>query len=536
MTDANHGGSMAAPPGGRAGRPGIRGYWTRHWRGQLPLARAVWGSGLLAYVFLLAPVAAILQIAGSLGPARLAPLTEPAAGCIAIPLAAWHLVGVWRSAGRVEAGVGANGPTLARAAAGLVLLGMIALAWLRIVPEAREAIAIAFYGDPRVGRHALRLLPGGTELEVAGGISIGIADELEAMLAANPRVRVIHLNSPGGRITDGLALEALIRRHGLVTYTATQCASACTLAFLGGRERWISATAVVGFHDGYYPGETPWEARMERNVVAAHMRRAGVSEDFIERASATAYPKLWRPTTAELLRSHFATAVSDGTQFAVSGIAASSPDEIEKWLLQIPGMAALRELEPATFEALKTRMAEIRRRGGTESELQAEAFAPLQPYFLKYLPVASEEVLAELVAVWVEEIDAALRSPRVDCYDVLRGTLGQAEARLVFDLPLIARNEDALAAVLESAATAPSPPLGPEAADAGMRALLATIAPRYGALLSRIGSDPLEQPELDHVQVCRMTADLYRAALATAPSHRGEALRALVSVPPGQMN
>ena len=68
--------------------------------------------------------------------------------------------------------------------------------------------------------------------------------------AAFPGVRVVHLDSPGGRVGEGKKLHALIRAHKLDTYVETSCQSACTLAFTAGRERILLKGATLGFHRG----------------------------------------------------------------------------------------------------------------------------------------------------------------------------------------------------------------------------------------------------------------------------------------------
>jgi hypothetical protein len=304
-------------------------YLVRHWRGELSLRDAAWQSGTLAYLLLLSPAASAVILAARFAPEPVGLLGEPVACLIALPVLAWHLGGLWRTAVRV----GIDRPAAALLTRGVVVLALLAfidLLWVRAVPEAGEAFDIVFRGDPRIGPHAVRLLPGGTELEVSGGLTAGVAAEVEAQLQAAPQIRVIHLNSPGGRISEGIALQAVIRRHGLETYTSTGCASACTLAFLGGRRRWLGPTAVLGFHQpGPYPGETQAEADEGKAVLAAEMQRAGVASGFIARVLATPFETVWTPSDDELLRSGVVTDLSDGAQFRLSGFEDSSVEAVE---------------------------------------------------------------------------------------------------------------------------------------------------------------------------------------------------------------
>ncbi len=96
--------------------------------------------------------------------------------------------------------------------------------------------------------YALRLLRQGTEVKLSGGMPAGTANALETMLDAAPQIKVVHLNSIGGFIGEGEKIRDLIEQRGLTTYTSTQCASACTIAYLGGTSRYLAPRAKLGLH------------------------------------------------------------------------------------------------------------------------------------------------------------------------------------------------------------------------------------------------------------------------------------------------
>ena len=57
------------------------------------------------------------------------------------------------------------------------------------------------------------------------------------------------LESPGGRLADGIELGRAVRLQGLRTVTRYDCSSACGLIFLGGTERLlVGSRARIGFH------------------------------------------------------------------------------------------------------------------------------------------------------------------------------------------------------------------------------------------------------------------------------------------------
>src|SRR5689334_24583538 len=61
---------------------------------------------------------------------------------------------------------------------------------------------MAWADDPDISGHQIRLVNAGFEIEFSGGMGQGSADELSRMLDANPAVRVIHLNSHGGLVSE----------------------------------------------------------------------------------------------------------------------------------------------------------------------------------------------------------------------------------------------------------------------------------------------------------------------------------------------
>lgn len=104
-----------------------------------------------------------------------------------------------------------------------------------------------------------------------GSIRAGDTDRLVSYLDQLPtkKYTVIHLSSPGGDLYEGMKLGRLFRKQRIKTVVegGEMCASACALAFLGGRDRngrpWMSSTTTshLGFHafrngDGSLTGST----------------------------------------------------------------------------------------------------------------------------------------------------------------------------------------------------------------------------------------------------------------------------------------
>jgi hypothetical protein len=97
-------------------------------------------------------------------------------------------------------------------------------------------------------------------VEAKGKIETGDAMALQAYIAKLPekKITVVYLNSMGGSLEEGMALGRLFHRAKIRTAVIGKgviCSSACTTAFLGGRdpetaEPWRAkgSTAQLGFH------------------------------------------------------------------------------------------------------------------------------------------------------------------------------------------------------------------------------------------------------------------------------------------------
>ena len=105
-------------------------------------------------------------------------------------------------------------------------------------------------------RYAMRTMRDGAEAEIAGGFKYGLTNDFQKLLSTSGKLRVVHLDSIGGRVGEAIALNEVIRANGLDTYVSSKCMSACTIAFAGGTRRILRKGAVLGFHAASFPGMT----------------------------------------------------------------------------------------------------------------------------------------------------------------------------------------------------------------------------------------------------------------------------------------
>jgi hypothetical protein len=94
-------------------------------------------------------------------------------------------------------------------------------------------------------------LRGGGRLMASGTITPGSARAFEDEVNKHSEyIKTVVLNSPGGSVTDALAIGRLIRTRKFATEVepGKYCASSCPLAFAGGVERRAGERAMIGVH------------------------------------------------------------------------------------------------------------------------------------------------------------------------------------------------------------------------------------------------------------------------------------------------
>jgi hypothetical protein len=98
-------------------------------------------------------------------------------------------------------------------------------------------------------------------------------------------------------------------KRGLSTFVTQQCVSACTIMFLGGKQRYLQSTAKLGFHQPYFQGMTANDQRIAIAREQARLQNFGLSHAFAGRANAASPSGMWFPEQSELLREHVVTSI-----------------------------------------------------------------------------------------------------------------------------------------------------------------------------------------------------------------------------------
>jgi len=189
--------------------------------------------------------------------------------------------------------------TASAAAAAIVAVG--ALVYDRAVPALVEMWTI-YTGDTELNDLMVRVGPDGRTLYVEGSYGVGSAEAVRRALDQNKGIREVVLAGPGGRASVGFDIYRMIQQRRLATRVEGGCASACTIAFLGGIERSISPGGRLGFHRASFPGMGDNDMyESNRDLRRFLIYGAKVTPEFAERVFDTPPDSIWVPTPEELL-------------------------------------------------------------------------------------------------------------------------------------------------------------------------------------------------------------------------------------------
>ncbi|HTD17353.1 MAG TPA: SH3 domain-containing protein [Chthoniobacterales bacterium] len=502
-------------------------YLVRHWRGQLSLGVSYWINGFLA-TFIVGVAAAIA--AGMQADLRTHAVFSLGVFALAIIASIWQGVGVWRSASNHFSRGGTH--FWAGVAKVMVVLGFLSTVGIILrsyVPQSAEMLRI-IAGDTGIPAYQIQVLPGGSEIEFRGGLRAGSAKELERILAAVPRAKVLHIESPGGRIFEAEQMMQLVRQRNLTTYTSEYCLSAATLVLMAGKERVIEANAKVGFHAGSFPGLTAEQQRESDVLLQSIMHSAGVSQQFVDRVLRTPPDQMWYPSFEEMRLAGVITSQSFGERFAVPW--AQSDEEIDKMVEEIgeqPWFRTMRQLEPTVYGHMINEFTTAIKSGKSEGEAIASVRATAATLMETYFPAASDEALLALLQnEWIAILSRYGNSNSRACIAALGGspdsTIDFARAFPGWD----ASKELELAdLVMRTGASKVARPVNQAAAGEDLQRIFKSLAATYGNDLQLL--DKQNEWMNNSAKVCDILLAMYQQIAALSPNRAANIVRYLVT-------
>ena len=309
---------------------------------------------------------------------------------------------------------------------------------------------ITFQDDPDIPSYSIRLMRDGTEAEIVGGFKYGLTNDFAVVTKAAPQLNVVHLDSIGGRLGEGEKLFKFIRERGLNTYVSLKCLSACTLAFAGGRERFLLKGATLGFHKGSFPGVSEGEFDTQQHNV---FRTAGFDTDFIARALSTPHNDMWKPSSDILLAARVITRITDGTMFAASGLGANlTKDKVAADLARaLPVFRTIQVRFPAQFDSMVDEYLDGILKGKTEAETIGIMRGSVLPFIVSLIPQADDDVLIDYNKVLVDQYTSLSAKSAAACYSYASGTGPSTNYSAEFPKDLLQREIDVQERVVRTA-------------------------------------------------------------------------------------
>lgn len=514
--------SVSAKPAQAAPDEKSKPYLVRHWHGQLPLTVSFWVNWVsLNLLFgLLLRVVTPNELFVSNYPKSYAAFWIVVWTAVP-PIMCWQLIGLWRAATNHHRH--GKSVSYARVAQVLVLLGWVQDIRLLVavgLPHMKD-LALQVQGRDSIGTYRLRVL-NDAELEISGHIVFGLTDDVRRILDTHPGIRIVHLNSLGGRVVEARKLRDAIAERSMITYTSSGCASACTLAYAAGKERIIAKDSLLGFHRYSFAG-----ARVSDNIYDGDKKNwlaRGFRAEFIQRAFSIPHATLWTPTHKELLQAGVITRYAADNEVAVSGLEATDRALVEQDLLRDPVFAAMKEHEPNTYEQWLTYIRSLLLQGKSSPEVKAE-FRPIKlAFYKKQLPYISDAVARKVAALVVEQINYLQTAHASGCYDYFFD-------KKKIDSPQpseeLQRKESGIVAeVIKSAKESGRSPPNTEQIQRSMSPVVSTLQQRYRD--DEIGwlGDPAAGKK-DKLKMCQLYQDFYREILNRSEKESGHVLRYL---------
>ena len=507
---------------------------SNHWRGLYSLGTSYWLFGFIASIISAIGVL-VIQSLFATDDGYQPVLIFFTLMCIWLfvgILTLWQLVGVWRSANRNHeqnrlVGRRASWSGVAKFMVIIGLLRALASFAEAGVPQLQETYRMGFMGDPDLPAYSMRIMRNGTEAEITGGFKYGLTESFKNLLSASPQLKVVHLNSIGGRIGEAIKLNKVIRDAGLKTYVSNFCASACTVAFAGGTQRWLYQSASLGFHGPAFPGMNQAELNASNDAQRSTLVRSGYNAAFVNKALAIPSKDLWRPTIAELSAANVITAVSNGTQFASSGYGGNIQEEVfaEPLSDNVPILGALKDRYPEDFSKILNAYYKSYVDGGTEEDDNNIARFYSYAAVRKYLETADDQSLRDFGKLLAAELEILQTRDAVQCAKFGSVSGADPDIQYSFASPVMRKFQTVGSAVIRT-----SPTRSDGSDDQAKMLLNRTIAalgtrlpPRLIALLSV--QKPTDEQATDY---CAAILGLYQQINTAPPMDAAIMLRFLM--------
>lgn len=424
---------------------GFRGFVARHYNGDYSLPRSYWVHVLLLSTVGGALLTGLLPVLAPMLSATHLSLLLILGIAALLATWVWGIVGTWRSADKHVARGGREfWAGLAKIAVVISLIRGFA-EMVPLSPVLWEHVRVAF-GEQPGGAVEFVLRADGKSLLLRGGINDHTAAGLEAALRRAPDVRVVVLESNGGWILQGQRIAEVIARRGLDTYVETECTSACTIAFLAGKERAVAPDARLGFHAFRGIGNMP-----SMETEAGVYGRAGLSDAFIRRVARTSHQTVWYPDIRDLLDEKILTRRSLGGETAALATTVKSRDELREGFLKHRLYSLLSNRHPQRFDAIVDAAWRALQDKRIDREVSQAARRELASFTREALKMADDATILSYVVLIADQAEGLRPQAPELCAEVIFRLSGNpVDLGGLLSKSLLEREQSLMAALIET--------------------------------------------------------------------------------------
>ena len=275
-------------------------FFQKHLNGDYSLARSFWVNTFL--ILIIAPLAGVMLLPwlSNEFPSRYSSTGFLLITVVNVFAWVWAISGTWASANKhVSRGGRKFWVNTAKFFVVLEILRMLGEIEGMSGPIAEHwKVALGWQLGPDA---SIEVRADGKSILIAGGINDGTAERLLKALEIAPFVTTVVLDSTGGWVRQGNMIAKVISDRNLNTYVENECTSACTIAFLAGKERGAGPNSKIGFHSFRSIGANKEFNRITDSVlVKKSYSKAGLSDSFIKKVLNTPHDEVWYPSHGEL--------------------------------------------------------------------------------------------------------------------------------------------------------------------------------------------------------------------------------------------
>lgn len=365
-------------------------------------------------------------------------------------------------------------------------------------------------------------------LSIDGNIAANFIDDFNAAMARAPHLQRIDIRSGGGLVGDALEVAKIIHARDLVVRVDDYCASACSLLWAASPERELGLRGSIGLHQNRLLGNAPKEWRESALAQGdaqsrAILLRAGFGPDLLSKRSHTPPNAMTWIDATELIESGVSVRILDAhgkpatrAAIAMAGALYQMGASDASWHVYLAYAAKqpdeVLQRAPSIRQALLAKDKDIATAWLRRLYAEMTAFA-----FRRSSDADMIRWGRGIAALW----DDTVRSQhRAQCNTLLgNGELPQDEQTRTRVRGLLA---DLIA---RTAVQAPQHAVS-DAEEQAARLRYNTLF--WEALASQ--PHPVEWATWSQPQRCKVSAQLYRDALALPPAQAATSLRALRTI------